>query len=222
MIIGEEKKIMKKKRLVKVLSIVLVGTMLCGSTEVIASAGTINRNNFKLTFSKDNEYSAEQVEEQDREDISALSDDIVKFVSNVFSAEGLNINVKNNILFQNIIKCYDGTDVIGMNISDETSMLSKLNHGSYSYYVYVNVAGYKVEVTLSKGLPLSEDIKDVLSEEQVHEIFQNVGKWYVSSAGIIKEGNVSLDDALSEYAGKYDNIPAKWQMMTEYFIRNAI
>lgn len=197
---------MKKKRLVKVLSIVLVGTMLCGSTEVIASAGTINRNNFKLTFSKDNEYSAEQVEEQDREDISALSDDIVKFVSNVFSAEGLNINVKNNILFQNIIKCYDGTDVIGMNISDETSMLSKLNHGSYSYYVYVNVAGYKVEVTLSKGLPLSEDIKDVLSEEQVHEIFQNVGKWYVSSAGIIKEGNVSLDDALSEYAGKYDNI----------------
>ena len=57
--------------------------------------------------------------------------------------------------------------------------LSKLNHGSYSYYVYVNVAGYKVEVTLSKGLSLSEEIKAVSSEAKDHEIVQNEGKWNV-------------------------------------------
>ena len=129
------------------------------------------------------------------------------------------VNISNMPLLRHIITYKTTNEIDGCK---KLLHLSKLNHGSYSYYVYVNVAGYKVEVTLSKGLPLSEDIKDVLSEEQVHEIFQNVGKWYVSSAGIIKEGNVSLDDALSEYAGKYDNIPAKWQMMTEYFIRNAI
>ena len=195
-----------RKRLVKILSIVLLGSMVCGSTGVSASAESISRNNFKLTFSEDEVYSVEQVEEKDRAEISALSDDIVEFVSDVFSAEGLNINVKNHIVFLDIVKCYNGTDVVGMNISDETSMLNELNQGSYSYYVYVNVAGYKVEVTLTKGLPLSDDVKDVLSEDQIDEIAQNAGKWYVSSAGIIKSGNTSLDDALAEYEGKYDDI----------------
>lgn len=73
-------------------------------------------------------------------------------------------------------------------------------------YVYVDVEGFKVKIILSKGFPVSDEVKHALTENQIQELMNNVGKWYVSSAGIVKEENICLDDVLAEYSGEYDDL----------------
>ncbi|MCU6761259.1 Uncharacterised protein [uncultured Roseburia sp.] len=195
-----------KKTLARMLSIVLSSVMLYGMLGVSVSAQDINNNQFKLNIQTSVKYTAKSVVPKDQSEIRRLNDEIVDFVSAVFEVENINVNVKEDIRFLDIIKCYNDTDILQLNIYDETDILEELDSGNYAYYVYVDVAGYKVEIILSKGSPVTEEAKKVFTEEQLRSSLDDVGRWTVSGAGIIQNDNICLDDFISKFEGEYDNI----------------
>ena len=184
----------------------LVLVMISGIYSFPVSAKETVTNQFRLNVYQNAQYTAEAVEKGDQLELQTLSDEIIDFVSQVFISENINVDVRNNIRFLDILKCYNDTDIMQLNTSDATEIKEELNAGNYSYYIYADVEGYKVEITLSKGLPVSDECRTVLTKEQLQALENNVGKWYVSSAGVIKSENICLDEVITEYNGVYDDL----------------
>lgn len=93
--------------------------MTCGMCGFSVSVKKSNINQFKINFTHEAIYSAENVDEKDQSELYALSDEIVDFVSEIFISENIDINVRDNIRFLDIMKCYDDTDILQLNTSDE-------------------------------------------------------------------------------------------------------
>ena len=62
-------------------------------------------------------------------------------------------------------------------------------------------------VNFQKGLPLSENAKAILSEEEQQEVLDNAGKWVISSLALYKNGNSNYDYE-KKLSSIIDEIPA--------------
>lgn len=52
--------------------------------------------------------------------------------------------------------------------------------GDHIWIVPVSLEGKKYSMMVTKGLPLSEDAKEVLTPEQQQEVIDREGKWFIS------------------------------------------
>lgn len=120
----------------------------------------------------------------DYEEISALEDEILSELREISGvSEGLE-----QIDFSKGIKVYINTDILQLNTDNKESILSELHSGDYVWVIPFTIDNENYQVTLGKGMPLSEEAKEVLTPSQQQHIIEQEGKWGISE---ISRGTVA-------------------------------
>jgi len=86
--------------------------------------------------------------------------------------------------YKNVLKVYIDADVLRMGTGSQELIEARLAEASSKAdYVWMLIYRDKYEVTIARGLPLSEKGASVLSEEEKQKITDKVGKWGINSYG---------------------------------------
>lgn len=113
----------------------------------------------------------------DFSEIQLLEDDICNIVA------GLGGNSKpKDIKFSKAAKIYIDTDIIKIHSKEQDDILNALKDSNYVWVIPIETEDEIYEVTLARGLPLSDDAKAVLTLEEQEEVRNNEGKWHVTSS----------------------------------------
>lgn len=129
---------------------------------------------------------------QDAEvELCNLTEEIIATVSELYGEE----ITSNDIDFTNAFKVYVDTNVFDLPTNDASEIEDALESGNYIYLLPISVDKGTIVVNIQKGLPLSDNAKAVLTEEEQQEVLNNVGKWIASSITLYDLGNNSYDYA---------------------------
>lgn len=125
-------------------------------------------------------------------DLSDISDKIVTAVNEVYGNQGITITA-DNVDYSKAYKVYVDTNVFELSTNAADEIKDVLENGNYIYVLPIHAANGTVVVNLQKGLPLSDNAKKVLTEEEQQEVKNNVGQWIVSSLIFYNSGNLNYD-----------------------------
>lgn len=125
-------------------------------------------------------------------ELGNISDKIVTAVNEVYSDKSISITAE-DINYGRAFKVYVDTNVFELTTNIASEIENTLENGNYIYLLPIDTVNGTVVVNLQKGLPLSENAKAILSEEEQQEVLDNVGKWVVSSLALYKNGNLNYD-----------------------------
>lgn len=124
------------------------------------------------------------------EEISVLKDEMVRMllaINGISTENGTDYDAKYQYYTENIeihydkaVKIYSNTYFFQLDTDDEEAILDDLDQGDHIWIVPVSLEGKKYSMTVTKGLPLSEDAKEVLTPEQQQEVIDREGKWFIS------------------------------------------
>lgn len=87
------------------------------------------------------------------------------------------------IHYDEAVKIHSSTYLFQLDTDDEGTILDYLDQGEHIWMVPVSLDGKKYMMTVTKGLPLREDVKDILTTEQQQEVIDREGKWFVVGIG---------------------------------------
>ena len=139
-------------------------------------------------------------------ELSNISDKIVTAVNEVYSDKNISITAE-DINYDSAFKIYVDTNVFKLSTNVAGEIENALENGNYIYLLPIDTVNGTVVVNFQKGLPLSENAKAILSEEEQQEVLDNAGKWVISSLALYKNGNSNYDYE-KKLSSIIDEIPA--------------
>ena len=113
---------------------------------------------------------------QAESELSNISDKIVTAVNDVYSDKNISITAE-DINYDSAFKIYVDTNVFKLSTNVAGEIENALENGNYIYLLPIDTVNGTVVVNFQKGLPLSENAKAILSEEEQQEVLDNAGKW---------------------------------------------
>ena len=116
----------------------------------------------------------------DANEVYKLDEEINRMVQELCDGENLQEYPK-NIDYENAVRVYVGADLMQMNSNRREDLLAALEESESVWVIPAQISDNYFQITVSKGLPLSEDAKLYLSEEEQQQIIDNEGKWCVTS-----------------------------------------
>jgi len=126
-------------------------------------------------------------------ELKDITDEIITTVNEVYEDKiGTEITV-DDIDFSKAFRIYVDTDVFALPTNNINDVTSTLESGNYIYLLPITTGNGTVVVNIQKGLPLSDNAKAVLTEQEQQEVLSKVGKWVVSSASFYDLGNTSYN-----------------------------
>ena len=96
-----------------------------------------------------------------------------------------------SIDFGSAEKVYVDTPIFNLDDESTEEMESQLKQSDYIWLLNVDVYGETYGITFSKGMPLREDVKDILTEDEINAIKRDEGKWHVSC---VDHAEAHIDD----------------------------
>ena len=118
------------------------------------------------------------------EKVSALYDEMIKSLA---AFEG--ISAENAVIdYERAVKIYADTDIFQLDTDDGETILEFLGEGEHIWMVPASLNGKKYLFTISKGHPLTEDAKEVLTLEEQQEVIDREGNWFVCGIEEADEG----------------------------------
>lgn len=193
-----------KKMFRKAIAILLTcGLLSCIATPVFAKeemelTRAIPAQKTKTSIESNSILETLQSTDVDYEEISGLASEIMELINGLIlrnSEKKLEIQ---DIDFDQMLKIYvPQQDILAMNTSEADIVIDALNNDIYMYITYLELpAGKYAEIQISKALPLSEELKTALPEDELAELQAKVGHWQVASVGEIDKVPAYLDAAL--------------------------
>ena len=105
-------------------------------------------------------------------ELSNISDKIVTAVNDVYSDKNISITAE-DINYDSAFKIYVDTNVFKLSTNVAGEIENALENGNYIYLLPIDTVNGTVVVNFQKGLPLSENAKAILSEEEQQEVLDN-------------------------------------------------
>lgn len=87
------------------------------------------------------------------------------------------------IHYDEAVKIHCNTYLFQLDTDDQEAILDELDQGDHIWMVPVSLDGKKYMMTVTKGLPLGEEAKEVLTPEQQQEVIDREDKWFVVGVG---------------------------------------
>ena len=126
-------------------------------------------------------YGAELTDEVDT---AQISDEIVSFVNNGIGENEYSFRItKSDFDLSDAFTFYVDTNIFDVATNDASEIEKILMDGMYMFEVPIYLGRGTYMVDVSKGLPVSSQVKELLSEEDIIELEGNVGRWHVSGKG---------------------------------------
>ena len=157
--------------IMKKMGLVLCALLLAAVIAVPACAETI--------------YDYASMSSVDREAILTNEEDILQDINTVLEAEQPDF-VLEDVLTDEFVKIYVDTEIFELNADDQETIMEELAQGSYVYTCTAAVDDIRVEYTLALQDELDEDDLEVLTDEEIEELSENIGKWCVSSISVLE------------------------------------
>lgn len=126
------------------------------------------------------------------EEISALQDEMVLWMEGSENESAQ----ESAVCYNQALKIYDGAGVLQMKTDDAGVILDMLEQNGHIWLVPAEINGEFYELTIAKGLPLSESGKKYLTETEQQEILDQEGKWTITESGKALEGYQSVWDRI--------------------------
>lgn len=124
------------------------------------------------------------------EEVSALQDEMVSWMEGSENASAEDVD----ICYGEALKIYDGAGILQMKTDDAGKILDVLEQNGHIWLVPARINGEFYELTIAKGLPLSESGKKYLTETEQQEIRDQEGRWTITESGKALEGYQSVWD----------------------------
>lgn len=129
------------------------------------------------------------------EEVSALQDEMVSWIEGSEDTSVKDVD----ICYDKAVKIYDGAGILQMKTDDAGKILDALEQNGHIWLVPVKINGEVYELTIAKGLPLSESGKKYLTETEQQEIRNQEGRWTITESG----------KGLEEYQSVWDRTKAQ-------------
>lgn len=138
-----------------------------------------------------------------KSELSSISNEIVTAVNELYGDENNTITAA-DIDYNKAFKVYVDTDVFKLSTNKASELESTLESGNYIYVLPISTNNGTVVANIQKGLPLSDDARAVLTEEEQQEVLSKVGQWVVSSVAFYDSGDTRYDysNSLSSKVGE--------------------
>lgn len=143
------------------------------------------------------------------EEISGLQDEMIENLAALIqtSAEETVIH------YDRAVKIYAETDIFQLDTDNGEAILELLEEGNHIWMVPANLNGKEYELTITKGFPLREEAKDVLTPSQQQEVIDREGKWFVVGIGETDESFWERVNAKAEELA--DRVDAYYDLSSE-------
>ena len=135
----------------------------------------------------------------DLESIKKLDKKAMAMLGDYYSMETDNKlpdNVK--IDYEKAEKVYVDSRIFSLKDESTKEIEKELSRSDYIWYVNVIIDEETYSISFSKGMPLREEVKDVLTQDEINKIKAEEGKWTVS--GI--DHSLSEEESFSEIVDK--------------------
>lgn len=140
--------------------------ILSGRESLMAQSEYLGSEDILATSSEFEEVSA--LQEEMRESLAAFAG---------VSADDAVID------YEKAVKIYADSDIFQLDTDDGETILEFLEEGEHIWMVPASLNGKKYSFTISKGLPLSEEAKEILTPAQQQEVIDRAGEWFVCGVG---------------------------------------
>lgn len=146
------------------------------------------------------------IAEQDRlmtsndfEEVSALEQGALEWLQELGASQGIEL-IPEQLDYEKAVKVYVNTDIVTIDGTDRGTLLNALEAGDYVWVIPASTAYGNFQVTVARGLPLSEDAKPYLTEEEQQKIRDNEGKWEITEVAF--DTVAPYVDQLNAYASQ--------------------
>lgn len=100
--------------------------------------------------------------------------------------------------YANAVKVYNDCNIFKAEEYNKNTIMEIATEGHYAWELPACSNGFRFRIVLSKGLPLSENGRKNLSEEEQKEVIENEGKLKVSAVELLQEGTKYLYEWIDE------------------------
>ena len=139
-------------------------------------------------------------------ELSGITEDIIIAVNELYGSELDHQITEADIDYGKAYKIYVDTNIFELPTNSVDEIRDVLENGTYIYLVPITIGTKTVVVNVQKGLPLSKDAEEILSEQEKQEVIANTGKWIASVFTLYPagDGRINYDAFLKNMIG---NIP---------------
>lgn len=137
-------------------------------------------------------------------DIGGMTEQIVQEVNGVFADQGIAIKAE-DVDYSKAYQIYVDTNIFRLEANQAQAVKAALENGIYVYSLPISQEKGTVVLNLQKGLPLREEAKAVLSDQEKEEVAANAGSWVISRLAFYNKGDFRYDYG-GNLAGKLGQI----------------
>lgn len=142
---------------------------------------------------QENSFDFETMSVADRDAILTNEEDILEDLNTVLEAEQLDFTL-DEVLTDEFVRIYVDTEIFALDTDDQEAILSELMQGSYVYTCKAVAGDVRIEYTLALQSELDDEDLEVLTDDEIEELSEKVGKWCVSSVSVLE----AEDDCYTE------------------------
>ncbi len=92
-----------------------------------------------------------------------------------------------DIDYNNCLRLYYGTDILTNNNINENNIIEAIDNADYEYEIFLTYNNLFPKLAFSKTKPISEENKELYTEEELKELENQIGEWNLASMVILKE-----------------------------------
>lgn len=100
--------------------------------------------------------------------------------------------------YSSAYKIYVDTDILELNTTDKNKILRELEKSEYMWLLPLYYNGDTFLVHISKGLPVDEETREVLSDEETKELEDSVGKWQVAAMELVEDETIDYGETIAD------------------------
>lgn len=94
-------------------------------------------------------------------------------------------------------KIYVDTDIFSLESSKKQDVKEALEEGTYMWLLTLDIENTPYRISISKGLPFDESLKETLTEEEIETIKAEEGKWIVTAIEELEGKSVDYESEIA-------------------------
>ena len=95
-------------------------------------------------------------------------------------------------------KIYVDTDIFSLDTSKKEDIMKSLEEGTYMWLLILNIEDITYQINISKGLPLDESIRQLLTEKEIEKIKAEEGKWSIAGIEVLEGRNINYEALITK------------------------
>ncbi len=132
-------------------------------------------------------------------EISLLEEEIIETLEDYLDELGKPALSETFIVdFSSAYKIYVDTNILELNTTDKNKILNELEKSQYMWLLPLYYNGDTFLVHISKGLPVDEEARKVLTDEEIKELEDGVGKWQVAAVELVENEVIDYEKTVAD------------------------